>query len=89
MYARHSTTTAVALRFDFGFVVGGFDGGLGAATRPRLSGSGGGEASGEMAEEGCIRTGAGQRDANARGTFHHARGDLDKMQPERRELGAE
>jgi hypothetical protein len=56
----------------FEFSVGDCDDGFSAATPPRLSGSGGGEAASEMAKERRIGTRAGQRDANARGTFHHA-----------------
>src|SRR6266508_924180 len=50
---------------------------------------GGCEAPGKLAKECSIRTSAGQRDANARSTFHDTSGDLDETQSEGCELGAE
>src|SRR5438552_16890725 len=71
------------------FCAGGFDDGSAAATTPLDLWIGAEEGTGEPAEERGVRTGARQRDADARGTFHDACSDLDEMQSERLELGAE
>ena len=70
------------LHRDFAFdldLVRGFDEGLGAATGPRLSGFGGCETTGELTEERGMGTRGWQRDANTRGPFDDARGDLDQV----------
>src|SRR5437868_13355852 len=67
------------------FCAGGFDDGSAAATTPLDLWIGAEEGTGEPAEE----PGARQREADARGTFHDACSDLDEMQSERLELGAE
>jgi hypothetical protein len=51
-----------------------------AATAPRLSRSGYGEAACEQTKDRAVRTGRGQPDANADRAFDHARRDLDQSQ---------
>ena len=54
---------------------------------PRRSGSRGGEAPGQQAEQGGVGTGRGEVDADARGPLDDAGADLEQAFPEGRELG--